>query len=85
MSFVVHGNNLKNKTKWERKSLKTFILACWTFFIIIVESHEEADEEVKKKKAKYFFSAAVQTWDAEYYIKVDDNINLQLGLALYEF
>jgi hypothetical protein len=49
MSFVVHGNNLKNKTKWERKSLKTFILACWTFFIIIVEGHEEADEEVPKK------------------------------------
>ena len=31
------------------------------------------------KKAKFFFSTAVQKWDAEFYVKVDDSINLDLG------
>jgi len=34
------------------------------------------------KKAKFFFSTAVQNWDAEFYVKVDDNIDLDLGKAL---
>lgn len=42
------------------------------------ENHEEAQEELPKK-VKFFFSAAVQNWDAEFYIKVDDNIDLDLG------
>lgn len=44
---------------------------------LILESHEEAAEELPKK-AKFFFSAAVERWDAEFYVKVDDNINLNL-------
>lgn len=44
---------------------------------LILESHEEAAEELPKK-AKFFFSAAVERWDAEFYVKVDDNINLDL-------
>lgn len=44
----------------------------------IQESHEEAAEELPKK-VKFFFSAAIETWDAEFYVKVDDNINLDLG------
>lgn len=44
---------------------------------LILESHEEAVEELPKK-AKFFFSAAVERWDAEFYVKVDDNINLDL-------
>lgn len=42
------------------------------------DNHEEAQEELPKK-SKFFFSAAVQTWDAEFYVKVDDNIDLDLG------
>jgi len=42
------------------------------------ESHEEAAEELPSK-AKIFFSAAVEAWDAEFYVKVEDNINLDLG------
>lgn len=42
------------------------------------DNHEEADEE-SSKKAKFFFSTAVQNWDAEFYIKVDNNIGLDLG------
>jgi len=42
------------------------------------ESHEEAAEELPSK-ANFFFSAAVEAWDAEFYVKVEDNINLDLG------
>lgn len=34
------------------------------------------------KKAKYFFSSAIQNWDAEFYVKVDDNIDVDLGKML---
>ncbi|CAM8881773.1 hypothetical protein QQ045_028642 [Rhodiola kirilowii] len=53
--------------------------------ILILEGHEEAQEELPKK-AKFFFSTAVQNWDAEFYIKVDDNINLDIDglIALLE-
>lgn len=47
---------------------------CWYY----QEGHEEAQEEFSKK-AKFFFSAAVQKWDADFYVKVDDNIDLDLG------
>lgn len=46
------------------------------------EGHEEAQEEFPKK-AKFFFSAAVQNWDADFYVKVDDNIDLDLGKDLH--
>ncbi|XAR71001.1 Galactosylxylosylprotein 3-beta-galactosyltransferase [Bertholletia excelsa] len=42
-----------------------------------VEGHEEAQEELPKK-AKFFFSTAVQNWDADFYVKVDDNMVLNL-------
>lgn len=48
------------------------------FFMVYQENHEEAQEELPKK-VKFFFSAAVQNWDAEFYVKVDDNIDLDLG------
>ncbi|KAI3739773.1 hypothetical protein L2E82_30184 [Cichorium intybus] len=41
------------------------------------DGHEEADEELPKK-AKLIFSTAVQNWDAEFYINVDDNIALDI-------
>ncbi|VAI71041.1 unnamed protein product [Triticum turgidum subsp. durum] len=45
---------------------------------LILESHEEAAEELPKK-VKFFFSAAIEAWDAEFYVKIDDNINLDLA------
>lgn len=48
--------------------------------LLYQEGHEEAQEELTKK-VKFFFSTAVQNWDAEFYVKVDDNINLDLGRA----
>lgn len=31
------------------------------------------------KKTKFFFGKAVETWDADFYVKVDDNVKLDLG------
>ncbi|XLU33530.1 hypothetical protein S245_069596, partial [Arachis hypogaea] len=44
---------------------------------LILEGHEEAQEELPKK-AKIFFSTAVQNWDADFYVKVDDSIDIDL-------
>lgn len=49
-----------------------------TTFFCGQDFHEEAEEELPKK-AKYFFGTAVQMWDAEFYVKVDDNVDLRLG------
>ncbi|KAL2525721.1 putative beta-1 [Abeliophyllum distichum] len=48
---------------------------------LILDGHEEAQEELPKK-AKFFFSKAVQTWDAEFYVKVDDNIDLNFDALI---
>ena len=48
------------------------------------ESQEEAAEELPSK-VKFFFSAAIEAWDAEFYVKVDDNINLDLGNFCFSF
>ncbi|XP_073283518.1 hydroxyproline O-galactosyltransferase HPGT3-like [Primulina huaijiensis] len=44
---------------------------------LILDRHEEAQEELSKK-AKIFFSTAVQMWDADFYVKVDDNIDVNM-------
>ncbi|CAN1828427.1 Hydroxyproline O-galactosyltransferase HPGT2 [Linum perenne] len=62
------GDSLDRNIAEENRTTKDFL---------ILEGHEEADEELPKK-AKFFFSTAVQNWDAEFYIKVDDQINLDL-------
>ncbi|KAF7817268.1 hydroxyproline O-galactosyltransferase HPGT3-like [Senna tora] len=62
------GDSLDRHIDEEHSSTKDFL---------ILEGHEEAQEEYPKK-AKFFFSAAVQNWDADFYVKVDDNIDLDL-------
>ncbi|XP_010526227.1 PREDICTED: hydroxyproline O-galactosyltransferase HPGT3 [Tarenaya hassleriana] len=62
------GDSLDRSIDEENRATKDFL---------ILENHEEAQEELPKK-AKFFFSAAVQNWDAEFYVKVDDNIDLEL-------
>ncbi|KAL0330560.1 UNVERIFIED_CONTAM: Cysteine--tRNA ligase, chloroplastic/mitochondrial [Sesamum radiatum] len=42
------------------------------------DHHEEAQEELPNK-TKFFFSTAVQMWDADFYVKVDDNVALNFG------
>ncbi|KAI9378027.1 hypothetical protein POPTR_018G024500v4 [Populus trichocarpa] len=62
------GDSLDRNINGENRSTKDFL---------ILEGHEEAQEELPKK-VKSFFSTAVQTWDAEFYVKADNNINLDL-------
>ncbi|XP_031279645.1 hydroxyproline O-galactosyltransferase HPGT2-like [Pistacia vera] len=62
------GDSLDRNIDEENRTTKDFL---------ILENHEEAQEEFPKK-AKYFFSTAVQMWDAEFYVKVEDNIDLDL-------
>ncbi|XP_052209655.1 hydroxyproline O-galactosyltransferase HPGT3-like isoform X3 [Diospyros lotus] len=62
------GDSLDRNIDEENRLTKDFL---------ILDGHEEAQEEVPKK-AKFFFSTAIQTWDADFYVKVDDNIGLDL-------
>ncbi|OMO61627.1 Glycosyl transferase, family 31, partial [Corchorus capsularis] len=62
------GDSLDRNIDEENRKTKDFF---------ILEGHEEAQEEVPKK-AKFFFSTAVQNWDADFYVKVDDNIDIDL-------
>ncbi|AEE86008.1 Galactosyltransferase family protein [Arabidopsis thaliana] len=70
------GDSLDRKIDEENRATKDFL---------ILENHEEAQEELPKK-VKFFYSAAVQNWDAEFYVKVDDNVDLDLEgmIALLE-
>lgn len=62
------GDSLDRNIDEENQKTKDFL---------ILEGHEEAQEELPRK-SKFFFSTAVQNWDAEFYVKVDDNIDLDL-------
>lgn len=63
------GDSLDHNIDDENSKTKDFL---------ILEGHEEAQEE-SATKAKFFFSAAVQNWEADFYVKVDDNIDLDLN------
>ncbi|KAF5185062.1 Hexosyltransferase, partial [Thalictrum thalictroides] len=62
------GDSLDRNINEENRLMKDFL---------ILDGHEEAQEELPKK-GKFFFSAAVEIWDAKFYVKVDDDINLDL-------
>ncbi|XP_042484706.1 hydroxyproline O-galactosyltransferase HPGT2-like isoform X2 [Macadamia integrifolia] len=62
------GDSLDRNIDEENRRTKDFL---------ILDGHEEAQEE-SPKKAKFFFSTAVENWDAEFYVKADDSINLEL-------
>ncbi|CAL5206331.1 unnamed protein product [Lathyrus oleraceus] len=62
------GDSLDRNIDNENRSTKDFL---------ILENHEEAQEELPKK-AKIFFSTAVKNWDADFYVKVDDSIDIDL-------
>ncbi|KAL5993577.1 hypothetical protein ACLOJK_014502 [Asimina triloba] len=45
---------------------------------LIDENHVEAAEELPKK-TKLFFAHAADTWDAEFYVKVNDDVYVNIG------
>lgn len=51
----------------------------WFILIVFLQNdHMEAPEE-QPKKTKLFFMHAVEHWDAEFYVKVNDDIYLNIG------
>ncbi|KAB1204651.1 putative beta-1,3-galactosyltransferase 10 [Morella rubra] len=68
------GDSLDRNIDEENRITKDFL---------ILEGHEEAQEELPKK-AKFFFTTAIQNWNADFYVKVDDSINLDLAEGLIE-
>ncbi|KAL0394291.1 UNVERIFIED_CONTAM: Hydroxyproline O-galactosyltransferase HPGT3 [Sesamum latifolium] len=60
------GDSLDRNIDEENLATKDFL---------ILDDHEEDQEELPKK-TKFFFSTAVQLWDADFYVKVDDNVAL---------
>ncbi|XP_042479479.1 hydroxyproline O-galactosyltransferase HPGT1-like [Macadamia integrifolia] len=44
---------------------------------VVLDNHVEAPEELPKK-AKLFFVHAVDTWDAEFYVKVNDDVYVNI-------
>ena len=52
------------------------------FVCYLQEDHVEGSEEFANK-AKNFFSLAAATWDADFYIKVDDDISVNIGMPFF--
>lgn len=57
---------------------KKFWLAVSWLFILYKQDHTEGYLELSAK-TKTYFSTAVATWDAEFYVKVDDDVHVNLG------
>jgi hypothetical protein len=47
-------------------------------YLIITQDHVEGYHELSAK-TKIFFSTAVGIWDADFYVKVDDDVHVNLG------
>ena len=47
-------------------------------FVSKQNDHLEAPKE-SSKKAKLFFAHAVENWNAEFYVKVNDDIYINIG------
>lgn len=46
---------------------------------LILEDHVESDDNLTQK-TRLFFNKAVKTWDADFYVKMDDNIGLNIDM-----
>ena len=46
--------------------------------LIVLQNHVEAYHELSSKTQIYFSTAAAK-WDADFYIKVDDDVHVNLG------
>ena len=61
------------------------IRMCWTEvsceWFPIIQDHVEGYLELAAK-TKAYFVAAVSMWDAEYYIKVDDDVHVNIGVQI---
>lgn len=49
-----------------------------TYWCIIFQEHVEGYLELSAK-TKTYFTTAVQLWDADFYVKVDDDVHVNIG------
>lgn len=63
------GDSLDKAVEEEMKQTNDFL---------ILENHVEGYDELPKK-TKHFFSEAVSAWDADFYVKVDDDVYVNLN------
>ena len=59
---------------------RIILLFSWYIFFV-VQDHVEGYYNLSAK-TKSFFSSAVRTWDAEFYVKIDDDVHVNLGIKL---
>jgi beta-1,3-galactosyltransferase 1/2/3/4/5/7/8 len=59
-----------------------FLTIFTTFVYSILQDHVEGYHELSAK-TKTFFSTAVSIWDADFYVKVDDDVHVNLGAYLF--
>lgn len=57
------------------------MLLCFNCFPIIQDDHVEAPEE-NPKKTKLFFAYAAEIWEAEFYVKVNDDVYVKIGMCM---
>jgi hypothetical protein len=64
----------------------TFLALALTYLLCVVywttQDHVEGYHELSAK-TKIFFSTAVGIWDADFYVKVDDDVHVNLGAWLF--
>ncbi|KAK8680063.1 hypothetical protein V6N13_109018 [Hibiscus sabdariffa] len=84
MRFVIGhsatpGGILDRAVDAEEEQHKDFLrLVCSS--ILVLENHVEGYHELSSK-TQIYFSTAVAKWDADFYIKVDDDVHVNLGMV----
>lgn len=86
LSLILHETS-SSFVNLSVKRLESRPLGIYIFclFILCEQDHTEGYLELSAK-TKTYFSTAVALWDAEFYIKVDDDVHVNLGkfeLILY--
>lgn len=61
-------------------SMKSYFMQPDCVFLLL-QDHVEGYHELSAK-TKIFFATAIALWDAEFYVKVDDDVHVNLGLSL---
>lgn len=64
------------------------VLSCYFYLNLYITKQEHTEGYMElSAKTKTFFATAVSLWDAEFYIKVDDDVHVNLGkkIKLFHF
>lgn len=64
--------------RWKHRTPKIYARSAAELCIYASQDHVEGYHKLSAK-TKTFFSTAVALWDADFYVKVDDDVHLNLG------